>query len=115
MKTDSELQKDVLQAINWEPNLKKETINVLVKNGNITLSGEVDNYGKKIEAEHATKHVIGVKEIVNNMDVKFRGVDEKSDVELANEIVSTLKLCSYIAGNSAQIAPSRSHNTAPSL
>ena len=51
MKTNEELQKDVQYAIKWEPLLHAAEIGVIVEDGIVTLTGSVDNYAKKAEAE----------------------------------------------------------------
>jgi hypothetical protein len=47
MKTNAELQKDVQDAIKWEPLLNVAQIGVMVKDGVVTLTvtGTVDNLG----------------------------------------------------------------------
>lgn len=71
MKTNSELQRDVQEAIEWEPLLKAAEIGVIAKEGIITLTGIVDSYSKKTEAEEAAKKVAGVKALVENIEVKL--------------------------------------------
>jgi osmotically-inducible protein OsmY len=44
MKTDTELQQDVMNELKWEPTLKAAEIGVAVKGGVVTLSGYVDSY-----------------------------------------------------------------------
>ncbi len=46
MKTNEHLQKDVQEAIKWEPLLKAAEIGVTVNDGVVTLSGAVDSYAK---------------------------------------------------------------------
>ncbi len=69
MKSNEILQKDVQDAIKWEPLLHAAEIGVIVKDGIVTLTGEVDSYGKKAEAEHATKSVAGVRAVVDRIKV----------------------------------------------
>ena len=64
MKTDSQLQKDVIAELKWEPLLREAEIGVSAKDGIITLTGTVDGYAKKSEAEDAVKRVMGVKAVV---------------------------------------------------
>lgn len=91
MKTNAELQADVQNAIRWEPLLHAAEIGVTAIDGVVTLSGEVDNYLKKMEAENAAKKVIGVKALVENIDVKFPGAWNKSNLDIANEVLTALK------------------------
>jgi osmotically-inducible protein OsmY len=91
MKTNAELQVDVQNAIRWEPLLHAAEIGVTAIDGVVTLSGEVDNYLKKMEAENAAKKVIGVKALVENIEVKFPGAWTKSNLDIANEVLTALK------------------------
>ena len=92
MKNNEKLQKDVQDAIKWEPLLNAAEIGVTVKDGVVTLTGVVDNYTKKTEAEDAAKNVAGVKAVVEKIEVKFSSTyGRKSDNEIADEIVSALK------------------------
>jgi osmotically-inducible protein OsmY len=92
MKTNEELQKDVQNAIKWEPQLHAAEIGVTVKDGVVTLTGHVDNYSKKSEAETATKNVAGVKVVVENIEVKFHNDwAKKDDGEIAAEIINAFK------------------------
>jgi osmotically-inducible protein OsmY len=92
MKNNSELQKDVQDAIKWEPLLNAAEIGVTVKDGIVTLTGIVDNYSKKTEAEDAAKNVAGVKAIVEKIEVKFNSsFGKKDDNEIAAEVVNAFK------------------------
>lgn len=91
MKSNEELQKDVMDAIKWEPLLKAAEIGVTAKDGVVTLSGIVNNYSKKAEAEHAAKNVSGVNAVVEKIEIKFDSNETKNDNILAEEIVSSLK------------------------
>lgn len=91
MKNNEELQKDVQDAIKWEPLLSAAEIGVIAKDGVITLTGVVDCYAKKIEAEEATKKVTGVKAVVEKIEIKFEGMGRKNDNEIASDALSALK------------------------
>jgi osmotically-inducible protein OsmY len=91
MKTNSELQADVQNAIKWEPLLNAAEIGVTVKDGVVSLTGVVDSYAKKLEAESAAKKVIGVKALVEKIEVKFPNSWTKTNLEIANEVLTALK------------------------
>jgi len=91
MKTNSELQKDVQDAISWEPLLHSAEIGVTAKDGVVSLTGEVDSYAKKVEAESAAKKVLGVKALVEKIEVKFPSTWSKTDSDVANEVLTALK------------------------
>lgn len=91
MKTNEELQKDVQESIKWEPLLHAAEIGVTVKDGVVTLTGVVDSYAKKVEAEEATKKVAGVKAVVEKIIIKYGTLGKKSDGEIATDVLGALK------------------------
>jgi osmotically-inducible protein OsmY len=91
MKTNSELQLDVQNAIKWEPLLNAAEIGVTVKDGVVTLTGTVDGYSKKLEAEGAAKRVTGVRAVAEEIKVKFHNsFAKKDDTEIATEVLKAL-------------------------
>jgi len=103
MKTNEDLQKDVQDAIKWEPLLNAAEIGVTAKDGVVTLTGVVDSYAKKVEAENATKTVSGVKAVVEKIEITFGSTWNKSDNEIANEIVSAFKWNWEIPGSKVKV------------
>jgi osmotically-inducible protein OsmY len=91
MKTNEELQKNVQEALKWEPLLHAAEIGVTVKDGVVTLSGVVDSFSKKSEAEDAAKNVTGVKAVVEKIEVSFGNWGKKEDEEIATEILNAFK------------------------
>ena len=91
MKNNQDLQKDVQDAIKWERLLNAAEIGVTAKDGVITLTGIVDSYSKKSEAEDAAKNVAGVKAVVEKIEVQFGNAGKKADNEIANEVVNAFK------------------------
>lgn len=93
MKSNDELQKDVLAEIKWDPQLKEDhtQIGVAAKDGVVTLSGLVDSYGKKLAAERAAQRVHGVKVVACDIEVKIGPSGEKSDTEIAEAVQNALR------------------------
>ncbi len=91
MKSNETLQKDVQDAIKWEPLLHAAEIGVIVKDGIVTLTGTVDNYSKKREAEYAAKNVAGVRAVVEKIEVKFGSWGKPNDQEIANEVLNSFR------------------------
>ena len=91
MKSNEELQEDVQDAIKWEPLLNAAQISVTAKDGIVSLTGNVDSYAKKLEAENAAKKVIGVKALVEKIEVKFPSSWTKTNEEIADEVLVALK------------------------
>jgi len=91
MKSNHELQTDVENAISWEPLMHSAEIGVTAKDGVVSLTGVVDSYAKKMEAENAAKKVIGVKSVVEKIEVKFPSNWSKTNEEIAKEVVTALE------------------------
>jgi osmotically-inducible protein OsmY len=91
MKTDAQIQKDVMEELTWEPFLKASDIGVAVKNGVVTLSGIVDQYYKKVSAEKAAKRVAGVKAVAEDIEIRLGSESKKNDAELAAAVLNALK------------------------
>ena len=91
MKTDLQIQQDVMAELKWEPKVNAAHIGVEVKNGVVTLSGHVDSFAEKWNAEQAAKKVTGVKVIAIELDVVLPGSSTKSDTEIAKAAMEALK------------------------
>ena len=91
MKTDAQLQEDVIEELKWDPKLNAAEIGVAVKNGIVILSGHVDNYTKKLAAEEAVKRMKDVKGIAEEITVQLSFDGKRTDEELAQAAVNALK------------------------
>jgi osmotically-inducible protein OsmY len=91
MKNNKNLANDVAAAIKWEPLMNDTEIHVTAINGVVTLTGVVDGYLKKCKAEDIAKRIIGVKAVVEHIEVKVDNDYEKSDNTIALEIINALK------------------------
>jgi len=92
MKTDSQLQQDVMAELKYEPLLRQAAIGVSAKDGVITLTGTVDGFAKKSEAEDAVKRVAGVKAVVEKIEIKYPSDwGKRDDSDIATEIVNAFK------------------------
>lgn len=91
MKTDAQIQKDVMDELEWEPYLTSSQIGVAVKNGVVTLSGQVDGFSKKSLAEKAAKRVSGVKAVAEDIQVGISPSYRKTDAEIAAAALDALK------------------------
>jgi len=69
-KTDSELKRDVLDELKYEPSVNNTNIGVLVQDGTVTLNGYANSYSEKWKAMAATKRVAGVHGIADDIIIK---------------------------------------------
>src|SRR4051812_16435392 len=91
MKSDIELQRDVLHELAWEPSVDAAHIGVSVKDGVVTLTGHVPSYAEKYAAERAAKRVQGVRAVANELDVKLPESSRRTDEDIAAAAVNALK------------------------
>jgi len=91
MKTDAQLQKDVMDEIKWEPSTTAAQIGVTAKDGVVTLTGVAGSYAEKWATERAAQRVDGVKGLAQEITIKPFGVHVKSDTEIAEAAVSAIK------------------------
>ncbi|MEO8673671.1 MAG: BON domain-containing protein [Tahibacter sp.] len=91
MKTDIQLQQDVMAELQWTPSIKATHIGVEVNNGVVTLAGTVETFGEKWEAESAAQRVQGVKALAVELQVKLPLDMERSDAEIAESAVNILQ------------------------
>jgi osmotically-inducible protein OsmY len=91
MKNSSDLQRDVLDQLKWEPGLTAGEIGVSVHDGVATLTGHVTSYTQKTSVEKAAKRVAGVKGIANDLVIKLPSSKERDDTDIADAAVHALK------------------------
>jgi osmotically-inducible protein OsmY len=96
MKTDSQIQSDVLQELKWDPRVTHEHIGVAVSNGIVTLSGTVPTYFEKSAAEKAAQRVGGVTAVVEKIELKPAGSYKRDDQAIAMAILDQFKWHSQI-------------------
>lgn len=90
MKSDSDLQRDVIDELAWEPAVDHEHIGVAVHDGVVSLSGYVASYAEKLAAEAAARRVRGVKAIAEELSIRYPTDQKTADHEIAKRIVDLL-------------------------
>ena len=103
MKTDSELQGDVLAELKWWPSVNAAHIGVAAKDGVVTLTGQVTHYTEKTAAEASAKGVYGVKGIANDIEVEPPGSSKRTDQDIAEAALSALKWDFQVPGDKVKV------------
>jgi osmotically-inducible protein OsmY len=91
MKTDAQVQMDVMQELKWDPSVTHEHIGVAVSDGIVTLTGTVPSYIEKSAAERAAQRVAGVKAVVEKIEVRLPGSLRRDDQDIAKTIIDQFK------------------------
>ena len=90
MKTDTDMQREVLDELAWEPSVKAQDIGISVKDGIVTLTGNVPTYVEKHAAESAAKRVAGVRGIAEELTVNLLGAHHRDDGDIAEAAKNAL-------------------------
>ena len=96
MKSDKQIQQDVMAELSWEPSVNAAHIGVEVSDGIVTLAGHVTHYAEKLNAEQAAQRVDGVKALTVEMDVTLPGASNRSDSDIAQSANSVLRWTTYL-------------------
>ena len=103
MKTDSQLQMSVIDELKWEPSVSHEHIGVAVTNGIVTLTGNVPTFIEKHNAVQAAQRVLGVKAIVEKIEVKLPGSLVRNDEDIAKAIVTQFEWSTLVPHQKIQV------------
>lgn len=103
MKTDAQLQQDVMAELQWEPAVHAAQIGVEVKNGVVTLAGEVSSYTEKLNAERAAQRVSGVKALAVEMTVTLSAFGKRTDADIAGSARNILGWSSSLPVDAVQV------------
>src|SRR5437870_6939262 len=106
MKTDSELQRDVMDELRWEPSVNAAHVGVAVKEGVVTLTGHVSSYAEKYAADRAAKRVQGVRAVANELDVKLPDSSRRTDQDIAAAAVQALKSNTQVPADQIKVSVS---------
>jgi osmotically-inducible protein OsmY len=91
MRSDSDIERDVKDELQWDPDLDATDIAISVKGGVVTLAGYVKSYSDKYEAEVAAKRVAGVSAVANDLEIRAPSVDQRPDPDIARDAVAAIK------------------------
>ena len=104
---DLELKKNVESELNWEPSINAAEIGVAVKDGIVTLTGRVQSYWDKVEAEHAVDRVAGVKAVVNEIEIRLPYTSERTDEDIARAAIDNLKWSVLVPADKIKVKVSK--------
>jgi osmotically-inducible protein OsmY len=102
-RTDEEIQREVLDELKWDARVQPNEIGVAVKDGVVSLTGEVNTYIKKWAAEDAALRVRGVKAVANDIEVHLPTDAERTDADIAAAAVRALEWDTLIPAGKVKV------------
>ena len=103
MKTDRDLQDEVLAALEWEPGVNAAQVGVTVRDGVVTLRGTIATLQEKRIAERAARHLVGVRAVANDLDVSPTGNAIRSDSAIAEVAANALEWDSAVPDGAVKV------------
>jgi osmotically-inducible protein OsmY len=91
MKTDAQIQRDVLDELKWDTRVAETSVGVEVASGIVTLTGTVESWTARLAAQEAAHRVAGVLDVANDIHVKLPGSHERDDTDLAKTVRTALE------------------------
>jgi osmotically-inducible protein OsmY len=91
IKSDSQLQRDVIEELRWDPSVGRMEIGVACKDGVITVSGNVDSYSRLFNVVKAAERVSGVKAVAEELKVVLPSTSIRPDTDIAHAVVEGLR------------------------
>jgi osmotically-inducible protein OsmY len=90
-RTDSAIMQDVLREFEWDTRVRESEVGVHVRDGLVSLTGTVENYGQKVAAARAAHRVRGVLDVVDEVVVRLPAAEVPSDGDLAQAVRRALE------------------------
>ncbi len=90
MKSDGQLQQDVMEELKWDASVAHHAIGVSVNDGVVELDGTVPSHADKGRAEKAAFRVTGVRAVVDHLKVKLLPAYERGDDDIARAAINVL-------------------------
>jgi osmotically-inducible protein OsmY len=83
MTDDSTIRQNVLDDLEWSPLVSAAHIGVAVRQGIVELTGHVESYAEKLQAERVALGVKGVKGVAQEISVRLPNHKKTDDDEIA--------------------------------
>lgn len=108
---DVQIRRDVVEELRWVPEVDDARIEVQVSDGIVTLTGYVDHFNDRHEAECAAKRVKGVAGVVNEIQTCSVSETCRSDVTIARAAIDAIRADMPVLAPAIQVVVSNAHVT----
>ena len=90
MKANNPLYIDVMEKLEYEPEIDTSNITIAIHDGIVTIGGVVGTYIEKYAAERAVNSLEGVQAVANELKVDLLECLKRSDADIAKTAVDSL-------------------------
>ena len=88
--SDIDLRRDILDELEFDPQIDATKIGVAADDGVVTLTGHAQSYTERWLAEEIAKRVQGVKAVANDIEVVLPSSDLRDDTDIAHSALNAL-------------------------
>ncbi len=103
MTSNTTLRADIQAQLEFEPSLNAAGIGVAVKDGVVTLTGNVTSYAQKVAAERAVSRVKGVRAIAEEIVVRLPFDVKHDDEEIARRAANVIAWSLHLSANTVHV------------
>lgn len=96
VRTDDQIQRDVLDELTWDAQVRSTDIGVAVHDGVVTLTGQVDSAARRWAAVRAAQRIRGVRAVADDIEVIPVGPVDITDGALAIAVSRALEWNSFV-------------------
>jgi len=102
MRADSAIQQDALAELTWDAAVDARNLGVAVTGGVVTITGQVDTYAEKREAERLAEMIPGVSAV--RLDIEVITPEAFDDEALTVAIRNALSWAAYLPPQAVSVA-----------
>jgi len=101
--SDLSLRNNILDELDFRPEINPANIGVMVKDGVVTLTGYVSTYAQKIAAERAVTSIKGVRAIAQEIEVRPAGQQGVTDDMIAARAANIINWTAHLPEGAIKI------------
>lgn len=105
--SDLTIRQHVLDELEFDPRLDAAKIGVAVKDGIVTLMGQVGSYAEKVAAERIAQRVKGVRGLAQELEVRFPANKKTEDDQIAERALKIISWDSTIPSGGIHVKVER--------
>jgi len=90
LRSDTQVQRDVIDELHWDPAVGNAEVGVAAKDGVVTLSGTVSSFAVKCAVVRAAERVLGLRALADEVTVVLPSTSRRTDTEIAHAVAKRL-------------------------